>query len=373
MHNPQTYYSVFQRTENGYNEPYYSDGFPNTYRSHIQEVTHNFAEYRDAHNRMLQYAPLEGNHFLLSVFIPGTDGKRCTIELVHFLMNAAAVCSFFNKPFTQAASAAYKLAEDILSGQPSTWEEFYASAPGTEDIYDQNLIRAAAHRKTIRISCGDYPPDEYLEKCLAFLPFHLRYRFPFLIDGDSIWINGSISNHHSDSLDGLPLPDLTRIPDEVPLYDHLQFCIYDFNPWIALGKLVMEQRFSLKSVLKLLGEERVANYLKKPAFPLTEGELQELCDATKPKLPFIKSPIYKVLCTHHLKTRQPAQKRSAPVNRSRKTDLSIPLFLLLTAVCFMSTVLLLSGADPKWSLLSLPTGIAAGVYLTKLWKKGKRR
>ncbi len=373
MHNPQTHYSVFQRTENGYIEPYYSDGFPNTYRSHIQKVTHDFAEYRNAHNRMLQYAPLEGSHFLLSVFIPGTDGKRGTIELVHFLMNATAVCSFFNKPFTQAASAAYKLAEDILSGQPSTWEAFYDSAPNAEYIYDPNLIRAAAYRKTIQIFCEGNPPDEYLEKCLAFLPFHLRYRFPFLIDGDSVWINGSILNHQTDSLDGIPLPDLTRIRADVPLYDHLQFCIYDWNTFLTLGNRVTGQRISLKSVLKLLGEERVANYLKKPAFPLTEGELLKLYDATKPKFPFTKSPIYKVLCTHHLKTRQPAQKQSAPVNRSRKTDLSIPLFLLLTAVCFMSTVLLLSGADPKWSLLSLPTGIAAGVYLTKLWKKGKRR
>ena len=373
MHNPQTYYSVFQRTENGYNEPYYSDGFPKTYRSHIQEVTHNFAEYCNAHDRMLQYEPLEGNHFLLSVFIPGTDGKRGTIELVHFLMNATAVCSFFYKPFTLAASAAYKLAEDILSGQPLDWKEFYDSAPGTEYIYDPNLIYAAAYDKTIRLSCGDYPPDEYLEKCLAFLPFHLRYRFPFRIDGDSVWVNGSISNNQPDLLDGPHLPALDRIPDEVPLYHHLHFCIYDWDTFLTLGNRVMGQRISLKSVLKLLGEERVAGYLETKGLKLNRDDLQKLYDATKPKFLFIKSPIYKVLCTHHLKPRQPVQKRSAPVNRSRKTDLSFPLFLLLTAVCFMSTVLLLSGADPKWSLLSLPPGIAAGVYLTKLWKKGKRR
>lgn len=373
MPNPQTHYFAYRHVGSGYEKPFHSNDFPMTYQAHITQITHDFAELHTLPDRMLRYEPLFGNHFLLSVFTLGTDGRRGAIGLVHFLMDASAVCSFFNKPFTLAASAAYKLAEDILSGQPLNWKDFDASAPGTEYIYDPNLIRAAAYDKTIRLSCGDYPPDEYLEKCLAFLPFHLRYRFPFLIDGDSVWINGSISNNQPDPVNNIRLPDLTRIPDEVPLYHHLQFCIYDWNTFLTLGNQVMGQRISLERVLKLLGEERVASYLKTPDLKLTHDELQKLYDATKPKFLFTKSPIYKVLCTHHLKTRQPAQKQSAPVNRSRKTDLSIPLFLLLTAVCFMSTVLLLSGADPKWSLLSLPTGIAAGVYLTKLWKKGKRR
>lgn len=369
----QTHYFAYRHVGSRYEKPFHSNDFPMRYQAHITQITHDFAELHTLPNRMLRYEPLFDNHFLLSVFILGTDGRRGAIGLVHFLMDASAVCSFFNKPFTLAADAAYKLAEDILSDQPLDWEGFYAPARNTENEYDPDLICAAVRCKTIRIPCEGTTPNEYLGKCLAYLPFHLRYSFSFTIDGDSVWIDGSISNHHSDLLDGLPMPALDRIPDEVPLYRHLQFCIYDWNIFLELGEQVKGQRISLKSVLKLLGEERVANYLKKPAFPLTEGELQELYDATKPKLPFIKSPIYKVLCTHHLKPRQPAQKQSAPVNRTGKTDLSIPLFLLLTAVCFMSTVLLLSGADPKWSLLSLPTGIAAGVYLTKLWKKGKRR
>lgn len=373
MPNPQTHYFAYRHTGRGYESPPFPDNFSKTYQSRIQEITKDFAELHTLPDRMLLYTPLENKHFLLSVCTRGTDGRRGAIGLVHFLMDPSAVRSFFDKPFTLAASAAYKLAADILSDQPLDWKDFDASAPNAEYIYDPNLICAAAYDKTIRLSCGDYPPDEYLEKCLAFLPFHLRYRFPFLIDEDSVWINGSISNNQPDPVNNIRLPDLNRIPDEVPLYNHLHFCIYDWNIFLKLGEQVKGQQISLKSVLKLLGEEWVANYLKKPAFPLTEGELQELCDATKSKFPFPKSPIYKVLCTHHLKPRQPAQKQSAPVNRSRKTDLSIPLFLLLTAVCFMSTVLLLSGADPKWSLLSLPTGIAAGVYLTKLWKKGKRR
>lgn len=369
----QTQYFAYRHTGRGYESPPFPDNFSKTYQSRIQEITKDFAELHTLPDRMLLYTPLEDKDFLLSVCTRGTDGRRGAIGLVHFLMDASAVCSFFNKPFTLAASAAYKLAEDILSGQPLDWKDFYASEQDAEYIYDPNLIRAAVHGKTIKIFCEGTTPNEYLEKCLAFLPFHLRYRFPFLIDGDSVWVNGSILNHQPDLLDGLPLPDLTRIPDEVPLYNHLQFCIYDWDIFLTLGNRVMGQRISLKSVLKLLREERVASYLKTPGLKLTNDELQELYDATKPKFLFTKSPIYKVLCTHHLKTRQPAQKQSVPVNRSRKTDLSIPLFLLLTAVCFMSTVLLLSGADPKWSLLSLPTGIAAGVYLTKLWKKGKRR